>query len=151
MPLLSFPSHAVPRSPPPAVADACVTQYGDLKHAGIYNSVPFPVLTRLLEVFSLKGSSHGSLKQVAPCVWHRWLPSPASLAPCHQLTGIFGLPGTAHQCPGKQRENSKSRVGALFFFLVLTTSGKNLDENRGAAGMIEEGFLCGVCYYFFFF
>lgn len=69
--------------------------------------------------------------------------SPASLAPCHQLAGGFGLSGTTHQCPGKQQENSKSHVGALFFFLVLTTSGKNLDENRGAAGMIEEGFLCG--------
>lgn len=45
------------------------------------------------------------------------------------------------------RENSKSHVGALFFFLVLTTSGKNLDENRGAAGMIEEGFFCVVLFF----
>ena len=73
--------------------------------------------------------------------------SPASLAPCHQLTGIFGLPGTTHQCPGKQWEKSKNHVGALFFFLVLTTSGKNLDENRGATGMIEEGFFCVVFFF----
>lgn len=59
----------------------------------------------------------------------------------------FGLPGTTHQCPGKQWENSKEHVGALFFFLVLTTSGKNLDENRGAAGMIEEGFFCVVFFF----
>lgn len=42
---------------------------------------------------------------------------------------------------GKQQKN---HVGALFFFLVLTTPGKNLDENNGAAGMIEEGFFCAV-------
>lgn len=40
-------------------------------------------------------------------------------------------------CKGR---DSRNRDGVLFSFLVLTTSGKNLDENRGAAGMIEEGF-----------
>lgn len=77
--------------------------------------------------------------------------SPASPAPCHQHSHqpfTFGLPGTTHQCPGKQWENSKEHVGALFFFLVLTTSGKNLDENRGAAGMIKEGFFCVVFSFF---
>lgn len=71
--------------------------------------------------------------------------SPASPALVTSMLAFsFGLPGTTHQCPGKQWENSKEHVGALFFFLVLTTSGKSLDENRGAAGMIEEGFFCVV-------
>lgn len=50
--------------------------------------------------------------------------------------------------PWKGR-NSKNHAGVLFAFLVLTTSGKNLDENRGATGMIEEGFFC-MCFFIFF-
>lgn len=101
------------------------------------SSGPFP--SRALYM----GVSDGLLPVCGPagcCV-------PCQPCPLSPACWHFGLPGTTHQCPGKQWENSKEHVGALFFFLVLTTSGKNLDENRGAAGMIEEGFFCVVFFF----
>lgn len=130
-----------PCSPPPAR----VTQFRDLSHTGIYNSILFPVLAGFLEVFSLKSILHGSLGTDCSMFLALLVLCPLPALPlCHQPAGIFRLPGTPHQCPGKQQENSKKHVGTLFFFLVLTTPGKNLDENRGATGMIEEGFFCVV-------
>lgn len=85
---LRFPSHTIPSFPSPAADDAFVPQLWDLEHTGIYNSIPFPVLDGFSEAFSL----HRRLKQATPCFWHCQLP--CQPCPCHQLPGIFGLPGT---------------------------------------------------------
>lgn len=90
-------------------------------HAGICSSAPFLAFSGFLEAFcfgaACRSLSHSVLSLVSRV-----------LAPLGQ---------GAVPCKGRDSRNSD---GALFSFLVLTTSGRNLDENRGATGMTEEGF-----------